>query len=67
MAFSVIRSLSFSNGYAQSTVLEILLDSAEDVDDLPTDCSPGSFAYTANMDHAWQMSPSHEWIPLVGG
>ena len=67
MAMSVIRSLSFSNGYAQSTVLEILLDNEQDIGELPTDCSPGSVAYTANMDHAWQLSPSHEWVPLFGG
>ena len=67
MAMSVVKSSSYKNGFAQSAVLEVLLDSKEDIQTLSTDCSPGSIAYTASMEHVWQLSPSREWVPVVGG
>lgn len=53
MAFKVL------NGYRD---IEILMDTAEDLKDLPVDCPIGSIAYTADQSVKATLSPSNVWV-----
>lgn len=51
--------------YKQVTIVdEFILDSEEDVKELPIYGEAGSMAYTADMSIIYQLSPSHVWVKV---
>lgn len=57
--------------YNQSKIKEYLLDSPEALADLPTStdkksqhdvASPGSVAYTADLNHIWILNNNNQWV-----
>lgn len=45
---------------------EYILDSEEDVKELPIYGEAGSIAYTSDMTVIYQLSPSHVWVKVEG-
>lgn len=41
-----------------------VMDAATDAPDLPTNCAPGSIAYTADFQNVYVFSPSKQWNPV---
>ena len=47
--------------------LEILVDSEGDLSSLPSDCAPGSIAYTADLSLVWIRANNKEWTQVQMG
>lgn len=65
MAIAIVKPDSMKTGFVHDRRQEILVDVVEDLEELEIDdVEPGSIAYTADMSHIYQMSPSGEWVEI---
>ena len=65
MSIFVIKTDRFDTGFVYDRRMEFLLDSADDFVLLPSNCPPGSKAYTSDMSAMWQMGVEGEWKRMV--
>ena len=47
-------------------VAQYLVDSEDDLIDIPSHVAPGSTAYTADMSHIWQKANDGTWTSMGG-
>lgn len=62
----MITLIKVGNGYVQSKHMEFLIDSSDDVENLPTAsglnaCTPGSVAYTPDLSTVYILGNDGEW------
>lgn len=60
-----------TRGQGSSTIvttnrMEILVDSAADLDSIPVAAAPGSIAYTADLTGMWQKDRAGAWKKIGG-
>lgn len=65
MAIRTIKVESMSDGYCSSDVRLIQMDSEADIENLPTDCDPGSQAYTPDMSVCCIMANDGNWVRAI--
>ena len=65
MAYAIIKHDMQETGIVHDRREQFLIDSIDDVQNLPSDSAPGSIAYFADRSRAWQMSPSKVWTEVV--
>ena len=58
MAFEILKK---GDGYQRSNVCTIMIESENDIDNLPGDVAPGSIAYTADMSLMAMFGLDGEW------
>lgn len=46
--------------------IEYMLDSEEELNDLPTDIAPGSFASLVDCTAGWRLDAHGEWVKIGG-
>lgn len=62
MAASLIKSGTYKDGFNSSNYKEILIDSADDLENLEIPCDVGSVAYSADLSMAYIMDGSGNWV-----
>lgn len=67
MAYTIIASSNGRETFPSSLRREILVDSQEDLATLPDDTSPGSVAFTADMQSMWMKDNAGGWKKIGGG
>lgn len=65
MSIIVIKSNEAKVGFEFDRRQEFLLDSADDLYNLPLDCMPGSKAYLVDNSRCWMMGSEFEWVECV--
>ena len=64
MAFRIIKKGYMADGYTSPNVMEILVDSKDDIPNLPMECDPGSCAYTSDLTYIAQLGNDHTWAEI---
>lgn len=65
MAYKIIKSAGGVQENADKC--EIMIESASDLDDLPSDLASGSVAYTASLSIMCMKGLDGNWAYIVGG
>lgn len=65
MAYAIIKHDRYETGLTHDEREKFLMDTADDVENLPMDCAVGSIAYTADKSEGYLMSPSGVWVKVV--
>lgn len=66
MGFALIKKNSPKNGYDSHAIVEIMIDTKEDLQSLPVGFDAGSIAYTADRSVTATLNTKGEWIEHVG-
>ena len=66
MGFALIKKNSPKNGYDSHAIVEIMIDTKEDLQNLPVGFDAGSIAYTADRSVTATLNTKGEWIEHVG-
>lgn len=64
MSYSIIEHDSYETGFMYDKREQFLIDSEDDVENLPDNCAPGSAAFMTNDSRAWQMNSSKTWCEV---
>lgn len=66
MAFNIIKNSLGTAVQADRDLREILIDSADDLEDIPRDTAPGSVAYTPGMTLMYMKGNDGTWTRIGG-
>ena len=64
MAVTIVQSSQYEDGYVSKDIVTIMIGDEDEIKNVSTDYSPGSFAYTADLTVCWNLSSNHEWIQV---
>ena len=64
MGINIIKTDRFDTGFVHDRRQVFLLDTVDDFIMLPTDCAPGSEAYTVDMAVQWRVNSYGNWIEM---
>lgn len=64
MGINIVKTDRFDTGFVYDRRQVFLLDTVDDFIMLPTDCAPGSEAYTVDMAVQWRVNSYGNWIEM---
>ena len=67
MGFALIKKNSPKNGYDSHAIVEIMIDTQEDLQNLPVGFDAGSIAYTADRSVSATLNTKGKWVNHVDG